>query len=87
VVADVRERLAASKRVMQKFHVERCCLKKLKEAENKERYQVKIRFTSLENFDADVDISRTYEDFRENIDNFSQRETYIITNRSSVSHG
>jgi hypothetical protein len=59
VVAEVRERLAVRKPLMQKLHVERCCLSKLKEAENKERYQVKIKFTALENFDADVDISRT----------------------------
>jgi hypothetical protein len=73
VVAKVRERLAVTKRVMQKFHVERYSISKLNEAKNK-AYQVKIlnRFTTLETFDDDVDISRTSGDILEDIRGYVQ---------------
>lgn len=90
MVAEVRERLAVTKRLMQKFHVERYCVSKLNEAESIDRYQVKNlnRFTTSENFYDDVDINRTCEIIGEDIHtNFSQREMFIVTNRSSVSHG
>jgi hypothetical protein len=51
VVAKIKERLAASKRPVNKMDMERFNLKKLDEGEFKERYQVTIknRFTALEN--------------------------------------
>jgi hypothetical protein len=49
---------------------------KLNDADVKEQYQVKItnRFAALENFDDNVDMNRAWENIRENIKNFSQRE-------------
>jgi hypothetical protein len=69
VVAEVRERLAVSKRAMQKFDMEKFNLKKLDEVESKEQYQVEIsnRFAALEKLDNDVDINRAWEIIRENI--------------------
>jgi hypothetical protein len=51
VVAEVRERLALSKQVAQKFDVETFILKKLSEPEVWKQYQLKIsnRFAALEN--------------------------------------
>jgi hypothetical protein len=42
VVAEVRERLAVSKRTPQKFNSEGFNLKKLREVEGKEQYRVQI---------------------------------------------
>jgi hypothetical protein len=49
--------------------MERFNLKKLNEGEAKEHYCVEIsnRFAALENFDAEVDINRSWESIRENI--------------------
>jgi hypothetical protein len=51
VVAKVRERLAVSKQVIHRVHMERFNFKKLNEVEGKEQYHVEIsnRFTDLEN--------------------------------------
>jgi hypothetical protein len=43
VVAEVRERLAVSKRMIKKMNVERFNLKQLNEDEVKEQYQVTIK--------------------------------------------
>jgi hypothetical protein len=61
VVAKVRERLAVSKQAAQKFDGERFNLRKLKEQEVKEKYQVEItnRFAALENLSDDEDINMT----------------------------
>jgi hypothetical protein len=69
VVANVRKRLAVSKRATRKFDMERFNLKKLNEVESEEQYQVKIpdRFAALENLYDDVDINRAWETIRENI--------------------
>jgi hypothetical protein len=58
VAAKLRERLLVSKRVAQKFDMQRFDLRKLNNAEVKEQYQVKItnRFAALENFDDKVDM-------------------------------
>jgi hypothetical protein len=40
VVAKVRERLAVNKQILQRFHMERFNLKKLKDIESKEKYRV-----------------------------------------------
>jgi hypothetical protein len=51
LVAEVRERLAASKQSAQKFIVERFNLRKLNELEVRKQYQIEItnRFAALEN--------------------------------------
>jgi hypothetical protein len=51
VVAQIRERLAVSKRPANKMDMDRFNLKKLNEGEVKEQYQVTIknRFSALEN--------------------------------------
>jgi hypothetical protein len=51
VVAEVRERLAVSKRAAQRIDTERFTVKKLNEGDVKEQYQVTIRntFAALEN--------------------------------------
>jgi hypothetical protein len=51
VVAKVRERLAVSKQIIHRVHMERFSLKKLNEVEDKEQYGVELlnRFTALKN--------------------------------------
>ena len=51
VVAKLRERLAVCKQAAQKFEGERFNVRKLKEPEVKEKYQIEItnRFAALEN--------------------------------------
>jgi hypothetical protein len=74
VVAEVRERLAVSKRTMHRVHMERFNLKNLNEVGGKEQYHVEIsnRFAALENLDAEVDITRAWETITNNIKNFSR---------------
>jgi hypothetical protein len=69
VVAKVKDRLAMSKQIMHRFHMERLNLKKLNEVEGKEQYRVEVsnRFTSLENLDTEVDINRAQGTIRETI--------------------
>jgi hypothetical protein len=69
VVAKVRERLEVSKRAAQKIDTERCNLKKLKEGDVKEQYQVTIRNESaaLENLEDNGDINRAWGNIKENI--------------------
>jgi hypothetical protein len=69
VAAELRERLSVIERVAQKFYMQRFDLRKLKDAEVKEQYQVKIsnRFAALENCDDTVDMNRACENIRENI--------------------
>ena len=68
MVAKVRERLAVSKQVAQKFDGERFNLRKLKELEVKQ-YQIEIknRFAALGNISDDGDINRAWENIKENI--------------------
>ena len=51
MVAKLRERLAVRKQAAQKFEGERFNLRKIKELEVKEKYQIEItyRFAALEN--------------------------------------
>ena len=58
MVAKLRERLAGSKQAAQKFEEERFNLRKLKELEVKEKYQIEItsRFAALENLNGDEDV-------------------------------
>jgi hypothetical protein len=69
VVAEVRERLAVSKRAAQKIDTERFNVKKLKEGDVKEQYQVTIRnkFAALENLEDSGDINGAWDNIRENI--------------------
>jgi hypothetical protein len=69
VVAKVRERLAVSKRAAQNIDTGRFNVKKLKEADVKEQYQVTIRnkFEALENLEDSGDINRAWDHIRENI--------------------
>jgi hypothetical protein len=59
VVAKLRERISVSKRVRQKFDLERFGLKKLDDLEVKEKYQVEIsnRFAASEGLDESFDIN------------------------------
>jgi hypothetical protein len=69
VVAKVKERLAVSKQAAQKFDGERFNLRRLKEPEVKEKYQIEIinRFAALENLSVDEDVNRAWENIKENI--------------------
>jgi hypothetical protein len=76
VVAEVRERLAVSKRAEQKVDTERFNVKKLNEVDVKEQYQVTIRnkFAALENLEDSGYINRAWDNIRENI-NISAEES------------
>jgi hypothetical protein len=69
LVANVRERLAVSKRTTQKCDMERFNLNKLDDVEGKEQYRFEIsnRYAAFEHLDDDVDIKRAGETIRENI--------------------
>jgi len=69
VVAKFRERLAVHKQAAQKFEGERFNLRKLKELEVKDKYQIEItnRFAALENLNVDEDVNRVWENIKENI--------------------
>jgi hypothetical protein len=76
VVGKVRERLAGSKQTAHTVNMERFNLKKLNEVEGKEQYCVQIsnRFAALENLDTEVDVNKSWETIRENI-NISAKES------------
>jgi hypothetical protein len=69
VVANLRERLAVSKRAARKVDTERFNVKKLNEGNFKEQYQVTIihKFAALENSKGSGDINRAWDSIRENI--------------------
>ncbi len=69
MVAEVRERLAVSKQAPQKLEGERFNLRKLKDLEVKEEYQIEItnRFAALGIISNDEDINRAWENIKENI--------------------
>jgi len=69
VIAKVRERLAVSKQVAQRFDRQRFNLKNLNEPEVRENYQIEItnRFAALENLNDDEDVNMTWENIKENI--------------------
>jgi hypothetical protein len=69
VVAKVGERLARSKQEAQKFDAEGFNLRKLSELEVRNQHQIKIssRFAALENLNVSEDISRSWENVKENI--------------------
>ena len=69
MVAKLRERLTVHKQAALKFEGERFNLRKLKELEVKEKYQIEItdRFAALENLSDSEDINRAWENIKENI--------------------
>ena len=69
VVAKVRERLPVSKQLAQEFDVERFNLRKLYDLEVRKRYVIdnSNRFAALQNLSDSKDISRTWENIKENI--------------------
>jgi hypothetical protein len=69
VVAKARDRLAVSKRAVQKIDTERFIVKKLNEGDVKEQYQVTIRnkFANLENLEDGRDINGAWDSIRKNI--------------------
>jgi hypothetical protein len=69
VTANVRERLAVSKKAAQRFDRQRFNLRKLKEPEVREQYQIEFtnRYAVLENLNDDEDVNRTWENIKENI--------------------
>jgi hypothetical protein len=80
VVVKVREGLAVNKQRSHRFHMERFNLKKVNEVEGKEQYRVEVsnRFAALEDLDAEVEINSSWETIRENIKNFSKRDSRLI---------
>ena len=68
MVAKLRKRLAVCKQAAQKFEGERFNLRKLKDLEVKEKYQIEItnRFAALENLNVDEDVNRVWENIKEN---------------------
>jgi hypothetical protein len=74
VVTKIRERLALSKRPVNKMDMDRFNLKKLNEGKVKEQYQitVKNRFSPSENLEDNVDINRALDAIRKNINNYAK---------------
>jgi len=68
VIAKVRERFAVGKQAAQRFDRQRFNLRKLKQPEVREQYQIEItnRFAALENLNDDEDVHRTWENIKEN---------------------
>jgi hypothetical protein len=69
VVANVKERLAASKQAAKKFYVKRFNLRKLSKQEVRKQYQIKNsnKFAALENLNDSDDINRAWDKIKENI--------------------
>jgi hypothetical protein len=69
VVAKIKDRLAVSKRPVDKMDMDRFNLKKLNKGEVKQQYQVTIknRFSALENLKDNGDINRAWDTITENI--------------------
>ena len=68
-IAKVRDILAVGKQATQRFDRQRFNLRKLNEPEVREHYQIEItkRFAAFENANDEVDVNRTWEHFKENI--------------------
>jgi len=81
MVAEVRERLSASKQVAQQFDVERFNLRKLSELDIGKQYQIKIsnRFAALENLNDTEDINRAWKNIKENVKTSATKSTSIQT--------
>jgi len=81
VVAKVRERLAVSKKAVQKFDGERFNLRKLNELDVRKQYQIEIsnRFAALENLCNSKDINSTWENIKGHIKT-SAKGVLVCTN-------
>ena len=79
MVANVRERLAVSKQVSQKFGVGRFNLRMLNELEVRKQYRIKIssRFAALENLSDREGINKAWEDIQVNVKT-SAKETLCL---------
>jgi hypothetical protein len=79
VVAKDRRRLALSKEITNRFHMERFSLKKLSEVQGKELYHIEISdwFIALGNLNAEEFINTAWETIRENI-KISAREPMLL---------
>ena len=89
MVAKLRVTLAVRKQAAQtKLEGERFNLRKLKELEVKEKYQIEItnRFAALENLNVDEDVNRVWENIKENTKPQLKR-AWVCTNGSSINHG
>jgi hypothetical protein len=75
-VEKMREKITVNKLGSHKFHMESFHLKKINEAEGKEKYRVEVsnRCAALEDLDAQVKINTVWETIRENI-NISVKES------------
>jgi hypothetical protein len=88
VVAEVRERLALSKRAAQNTDVETLSLEKLKQGDVKEEYLVTIRnkLASLESLEDSGDINAAWDNIRQNI-KFLPGRVQVVVNQSTVNRG
>jgi hypothetical protein len=79
VLAKIRERIAGNKQGSHKFHMEGFNLKKLNEAEGKEKYRVEVsnRFAAFEDLDAEAEINTVWGKIRENI-KMSAKESRLL---------
>ena len=78
MVANVREKLAASKESAQKFDGERFNLRTLNELEVRKQYQIELpkSFAALENLVDGEEINRAWENIKDNIRN-STKGVYV----------
>jgi hypothetical protein len=69
MMAKVKERLAVSKQISHRFHMESFSFKNIDDVNSKEQYRVEVsnRFVALEDLDAEVYINSALETIRENI--------------------
>jgi len=88
VVAKLRERLTVRKQPAQKFEGERFNLRKLKELEVKEKYQIQFtnRFAALENLIVDEDVNRVWETLKRT-SKLQIKRAWVCTNGNSINHG
>jgi hypothetical protein len=88
VVARIRERLAVSKRSVNKMDMDRFNVKKLNEGEVKEQYQVTIKnkFSALENLKDNGDINRAWNAIRQNI-KMLPKSVSVTVMQSAINHG
>jgi len=86
MVAKVRERLAVGKQAAQRFDRQRFNLRKLNEPEVREEHQIEItkRFAALENSNDDENVSRTWENIKENIQTSAKESLGLQGSKRSV---
>ena len=89
VVAKLREGLAVRIQAAQKSEGEIFNLRKLKELEVKEKYQIEIksRFSALENLNVEEDVNRVWENIKENIKPSAKESLDLHGWKHSINHG